>query len=97
MFPAVESEALVSLLAKPDGGFRPIVLFRGLYPLWGESRSGLAKAWLNGLGSAVINMQAGGHIPDGIWRRLTRGGNLRRHVAEIDLDLRKALCFAPLQ
>ncbi len=32
VFPAVESEVLVSLLAKPDGGFRPIVFFRGVAP-----------------------------------------------------------------
>ncbi len=66
------------------------MFFRGLYRLWGKSKPGLAKAWMNGFGSAIINMQAGRQLPDGIRRRLMRGGNLRRHAAEVDLGLRNA-------
>jgi hypothetical protein len=44
---------------------------------------------MNRLGIAVTDMQSGRQAPDGIWRRVMRGSHLRKHAAEVDLDLRK--------
>ena len=83
------------LLKKPDGGRRPIGLFRGLFRVWSRARRWMTRRWqVRHAGDAVLNMAPHRHVGDGTWRSLARNALTREdraHSIEAQWDVTK--CF----
>ena len=97
MWPSQEQDLHTRLLAKPQGGYRPIMLFRSLFRVYSRIRSKVVKQWAQGIGMHEINMQPRRWVSDPIWRSLVRREiNEDKHgecsvMGEIQWDLKESV------
>eukprot|EP00959_Pyramimonas_sp_CCMP1952_P111842 2339374-Pyramimonas_sp.AAC.1 len=62
----------MALLAKPQGGFRPIGLFSSGYRLWGRARRKLASSWELANSRNYLAAAASNGASDVVWRQALR-------------------------
>merc|ERR1711873_6423 len=97
-WPLDQSHLHVRLIRKPQGGFRPIGLYRALYRLWGKARQGLVRDWfVTRCRTPTLAMAPGRTVGDALWRdKVTRVAEpTYTHTAECNWDIQK--CFEHLR
>ena len=71
--PGVMAEFIVRLIPKLTGGRRPVAPFKAIVKLWYKVRQPLLKEWMrSSVGEAAINLNAGMHIGDAVYRDMMR-------------------------
>ena len=68
--PKAERQLIVTLIPKPDGGLRPIALFRGAYRVLARVNVGRLQDWAAKLDCCSINTVSGRQVSDTLWRTL---------------------------
>jgi hypothetical protein len=68
--PRAERQLNVTLIPKPDGGLRPIALFRGAYRVLARVNVKSLQDWASRLDCCSINTVAGRQVSDTLWRTL---------------------------
>eukprot|EP00959_Pyramimonas_sp_CCMP1952_P072272 1509361-Pyramimonas_sp.AAC.1 len=63
---------LLIMLAKPDGGHRPIGLFVSVYRLWARARRGYARRWEVANGGDFFASGSFASSVDTVWRQCVR-------------------------
>ena len=67
-----------ALLPKPQGGHRPIGLFRAIYRLWARARRPLVDAWAQAYAKdGVFSMAPSRQATDAVWRAQVRAAATR--------------------
>ena len=96
-FPHALCDILVALLPKPEGGKRPIGLYRGLYRLWSRLRHPHVKEWEAGRAvSGIFGVGPRRRVTDSVWRTAVRNFSdieMDKVVIESLWDLRKCYEF----
>ena len=90
----LQRDMLTALIPKPQGGFRPIGLFRALFRVWSRARMGDVKAWAKeNIPEDTFSMLPTHKALDPVWRcqvsHLAAGEHA--HTIELNWDIKK--CF----
>ncbi len=90
-WPKAEPAVLTHLIPKPDGGLRPIALFRTTFRIYAKCRSYTVKQWAVKLLDAKCNNSAGRWVGDSTYRMQIRAITItaRKHI-EFLMDVIKA-------
>ena len=93
VFPSMVSSLLVALLEKPDGGLRPIGLYRALVRLWARCRRGDWARWESTHDSQqAFSSGSNRSATDVVWRQAFRNEAAvaeEEHAATVLIDLVK--------
>ncbi len=71
-WPSATAAVLITLLAKPDGGFRPIGLFPMIVRIWTRARRAVATAWENRNARPYFYAGAGKGARPAAWKQALR-------------------------
>ena len=81
-WPKSEAIVITALIPKPDGGLRPIALFRTLFRIYSKARAYEVKNWAKARPDHRCNNSAGRWVGDATWRNqvLAATGLMGKHI-----------------